>query len=54
MKATCIFWDARNTAKADLPDEMELPDGIENVEDAAEWLSDQTGYCVEGFLMEEI
>ncbi len=32
-----------------LPDEVEVPEGLEDDEDISDWLSDEYGFCHEGF-----
>lgn len=32
-----------------LPDEVEIPEGLTDDEDISDWLSDEYGYCHEGF-----
>lgn len=53
MKATHILWDVDYPDELDaLPSEMELPQDIDP-EDIADYLSDQTGYCHKGYVLED-
>lgn len=36
-----------------LPTEVEIPNEITDLDDAVDWLSDEYGYCVESFEIEE-
>lgn len=52
MRATNIEWDV----DIELPTEMEFPDELFDGsydDDVADYLSDQTGFCVLGFTIEE-
>ena len=49
MIATDICWDTDEDEEKDfLPDALEIPPGIEG-DEIAEYLSDQTGFCVLSF-----
>lgn len=64
-KATCIEWDLDDDdltpddiADLDLPDEIEIPDEIllaaEEDDDAiGDYLSDVTGFCHKGYVLED-
>lgn len=59
MKATCIEWDTEG-ADIVLPDEVELPDevvydedGEINYDEIDDYLSDLTGFCHCGYVLEE-
>ena len=51
MKAVNIEWDTDGDKKAfeELPTEMEIPDGMTDEEEISDWLSDETGFCHNGF-----
>ena len=61
MRAINIEWDTDdydkdtittdfiNMSADDLPTEMEIPDGMMDVEEISDWLSDETGFCHKGF-----
>lgn len=51
MKAVDIVWETDGEDPG-LPSEMPVPDGI-GPEDAADYLSDQTGWLVSGFRLVE-
>lgn len=49
MKAVRIEWDTDgdNEALAFLPEEIELPDGMSDEESISDYISEQTGFCLE-------
>ena len=52
MKAINIIWDTDGERIKGLPKEMEFPDELFDGgydDDVADYLSDQTGWCVESF-----
>ena len=58
-KAINIMWDvdedegvSQEEVLAQLPTEMDIPDDV-NEEDIGDYLSDQTGYCHFGFVIED-
>lgn len=54
MKASNIEWDVDNeAAKELLPTEIELPEGMTDTEEIDDYLSDITGYCHKGYILEE-
>ena len=52
MKATNIKWDIDYDDNNFLPTEVEIPTEITDVEEISDWLSDEFGYCHEGFCLE--
>lgn len=53
MKATNTQWDTDAEDRVELPAEIEIPSGIENdVEEISDYLSNVTGYCHKGFVIE--
>lgn len=50
MKTVKVIWDTDgvNPEELDLPTQVDVPDEIE-VSEIADWLSDEYGYCVDGF-----
>ena len=52
MKATNIKWDIDYDGNDFLPTEVEIPIGITDEEEISDWLSDEFGYCHEGFCLE--
>ena len=59
MKATCIEWDTDGDEelKEQLPKEIELPkeltDGEIYHDEIVDYLSDKTGFCVYGYVLED-
>lgn len=62
MRATNIEWDVtdddltkeeQEDAFAELPTEVEIPDDLYDEDDISDWLSDEYGYCHNGFEIEE-
>lgn len=54
MKATNIQWDADKETIESLPSEIDIPDGMDDVNDIGDYISDQTGFCHTGFTLEKI
>ena len=54
MKATNIKWDTDRNKKIleYLPKEMEIPSGMYDLDDISDYLSDETGFCHDGFFIE--
>lgn len=52
MKACNIIWDAEPDVIDTLPTEVEIPNGITDVDDVSNYLSDLTGYCHFGFCLD--
>lgn len=57
MRAINIKWDIEDSIEIDaipsLPTEVKIPSEITDLDDAVDWLSDEYGYCVESFEIEE-
>lgn len=54
MKATNIMWDVDYDENGDfLPSEIEIPEGMEDEDEISDYLSDVTGYCHEGYVLEK-
>lgn len=52
MKATNIIWDVDYEEDLEnLPTEIEIPEGMDE-DDVADYLSDVTGYCHKGYVLE--
>ena len=47
-----VEWDTDGGDVDDLPNEVEIPYDVDE-DDIADWLSDEFGYCVESFSIEE-
>ena len=53
MRATNIKWDIDYDCNGDLPTEVEIPKGMTDEDEISDWLSDEYGYCHEGFYLED-
>lgn len=54
MKATCIEWDTDTAEeKEKLPSEIVLPDSMTSPEEIDDYLSNVTGYCHKGYVLEQ-
>ena len=63
MKATCIEWDVdfdefENKQEYEdylneLPTEIDIPDGMEDEDEISDYLSEVTGWCHYGFVLED-
>lgn len=54
MKATNIMWDVNYDEDNDLlPSEIEIPEGMEDEDEISDYLSDTTGYCHKGYVLEK-
>lgn len=54
MKAINIEWDVDYEEQLeDLPKEMEIPEGMTDEEEISDWLSDEIGFCHNGFELVE-
>lgn len=52
MKAVNIEWDVDfEEDLEDLPTEMEIPEGMTDEEEISDWLSDEIGFCHNGFIL---
>ena len=51
MKAVNIKWDTNGDLEwlYELPEEMEIPEGMTDEDEISEWLSDQEGFFHNGF-----
>lgn len=51
MKAINIKWETDGDMKLlrELPSEMEIPEGVTDEDEISDYLSDETGFCHEGF-----
>lgn len=58
MKAVNIKWDLdadeyteeeNEELRATLPTEIEIPEGMTDEDEISDWLSDETGFCHDGF-----
>lgn len=54
MKATNIEWDVDNLKDLEyLPTEIEIPEGMTDEEEISDYISDETGFCHNGYVLEE-
>lgn len=54
MKATDILWAVDNEEDLEyLPTEIDIPDDMEDEEEIADYISDVTGFCHEGYVLED-
>lgn len=54
MKATDILWAVDNEEDLEyLPTEIEIPNGMTDEEEISDYISDETGFCHEGFVLED-
>lgn len=52
MRAINIEWDIEDEEDIeleDLPTEVEIPNGMTDEDDISDWLSDEYGFCHNGF-----
>lgn len=52
MRATNIKWDTDGMVINNLPSEIEIPKDMEDIDEIADYLSDVTGFCHDGFNLE--
>lgn len=54
MKATNIVWDTDSQEVMEyLPTEIEIPEGMEDHDEIGDYLSDLTGFCHYGYVLED-
>lgn len=49
LMAINIKWDMDDDDNTELPETMEIPEGMEDEDEISDYLSEQTGYCHKGF-----
>lgn len=49
MKAINIIWDVEEDDDVELPNEVNIPNGMTDDDEISDYLSNQTGYCHRGF-----
>ena len=53
MKAINILWDVDEEEDLEnLPAEIEIPDGMNDEDEISDYLSDITGFCHKGFMLD--
>lgn len=53
LKATNILWDVDYDDDGELPTEIDIPEGITDEDEISDYLSEVTGYCHQGYVLEE-
>ena len=55
MKAVNIKWDTDGDMEVfdELPTEIEIPEGMTDEEEISDYISDETGFCHNGFVLED-
>lgn len=54
MKATNIIWDVDYEEDLEnLPTEIEIPEGMTDEDEISDYISDETGFCHKGFVLED-
>ena len=49
--ATTIEWDKDEDDSIELPQTIEIPEGMIDEDEISDYLSEQTGYCHKGFTL---
>ena len=49
--ATTIEWDKDKDDSIELPQTIEIPEGMIDEDEISDYLSEQTGYCHKGFTL---
>lgn len=53
LKATNILWDTDYDDDGELPTEIDTPEGMTDEDEISDYLSEVTGYCHQGYVLEE-
>lgn len=53
LKATNILWDTDYDDDGELPTEIDIPEGMTDENEISDYLSEVTGYCHQGYVLEE-
>lgn len=53
LKATNILWDTDYDDDGELPTEINIPEGMTDEDEISDYLSEVTGYCHQGYVLEE-
>lgn len=51
--ATNIIWDMDDDDNTELPETIEIPEGMADEDEISDYISDKTGYCHKGFALVE-
>lgn len=49
LLATKILWDTDNDSTINLPETIKIPQGITKEDEISEYITEQTGFCHNGF-----
>ena len=52
LKATNILWDIDYDDDGELPTEIDIPEGMTDEDEISDYLSEVTGYCNQGYVLE--
>lgn len=53
LKATNILWDTDYDDDGELPTAIDIPEGMTDEDEISNYLSEVTGYCHQGYVLEE-
>ena len=53
LKATNILWDTDYNDDGELPTEIDIPEGMTDEDEISDYLSEVTGYCHQGYVLEK-
>lgn len=53
LKATNILWGTDYDDDGELPTEIDIPEGMTDEDEISDYLSEVTGYCHQGYVLEE-
>ncbi len=53
LKGTNILWDTDYDDDGELPTEIDIPEGMTDEDEISDYLSEVTGYCHQGYVLEE-
>lgn len=54
LRATNILWDIDYDDNGEPPKEIDIPEGMTDEDEITDYLSDVTGYCHQGYVLEKI
>lgn len=52
LKVTNILWDTDYDDDGELPTEIDIPEGMTDEDEISDYLSEVTGYCHQGCVLE--
>ena len=53
LKTTNILWATDYDDDGELPTEIDIPEGMTDEDEISDYLSEVTGYCHQGYVLEE-